>query len=96
MTVGEISKLLNAELEGDATIEILGPGKIEEGETGQIGFYANPKYEPHIYTSKASIVLVNKSFEPKQEVQATLIKVDDIDKLIIARIEDDNQRKNTE
>ncbi|MFW5774052.1 MAG: UDP-3-O-(3-hydroxymyristoyl)glucosamine N-acyltransferase, partial [Tangfeifania sp.] len=51
--------------------------KIEEGKPGTLAFLSNPKYESYIYNTAASIVLVNKSFEPKKNIPATLIKVDD-------------------
>jgi len=50
--------------------------RIEEGFPGALSFLANPKYEPFLYTTKSSIVLVNKSFVPSGKVEATLIKVD--------------------
>jgi len=36
---------------------------------------ANPKYTPYIYTTKASIVLVNSDFIPEHPVEATLVRV---------------------
>lgn len=50
---------------------------IEEGKAGSLTYLTNPKYETFIYSTGASIVLVNRSFEPSQQVSATLIKVDD-------------------
>ena len=50
--------------------------KIEEGTPGALSFLSNPKYTEYIYTTKSSIVLVNKSFEAQKEIEATLIKVD--------------------
>ncbi|MCD8185968.1 MAG: UDP-3-O-(3-hydroxymyristoyl)glucosamine N-acyltransferase, partial [Rikenellaceae bacterium] len=49
--------------------------KIEEGEPGALAFLSNPKYEPFIYGTKASVVIVNQDFRPNKEVPATLIKV---------------------
>ena len=50
--------------------------KIEEGHKGALSFLANPKYEHFIYSTKSSLVLVNKSFVPSSKVEATLIRVD--------------------
>ncbi len=61
---------------GDADAKVHTFAKIEEGVPGAISFLSNPKYTHFIYTTQASIVLVNKDFEPEQPVKATLIKVD--------------------
>jgi len=42
-----------------------------------LSFLSNPKYSQYIYDSQASIILVNKDFQPEREVQSTLILVDD-------------------
>ena len=51
---------------------------IEDGKAGGLAYLSNPKYEQYLYTTQCSIVLVDKSFEPKQDVAATLIKVDNV------------------
>ncbi len=73
----DIAAFLNGEIEGDENIKVFGVSKIEEGEPGTLAFLANSKYENYIYSTKASIVLINKSFIPKSAINATLIKVDD-------------------
>ena len=73
----DIATYLNGEIVGDGNVRISDVSKIEEGKTGTLSFLSNPKYENHIYGTKASAVLVNKSFEPKGKIAATLIKVDD-------------------
>lgn len=52
---------------------------------------ANPKYAPHIYTTKASIVIVNKDFVPEHKIHATLIRVDDAYKAFVKLLEIYNQ-----
>jgi len=76
-SAGQIAALLQGELHGDSQLKINNIAKIEDGAVGCISFLANPKYEPFIYTTKSSVVLVSKSFEPKSEIAATLIKVND-------------------
>ena len=49
--------------------------KIEEGKPNTLAFLANPKYEHYIYTTAASVVLVNHDFSPVQQVPCTLIRV---------------------
>lgn len=73
----EIANLLNGEVRGNADAEVWTLSKIEEGTEGCISFLANPKYEEYIYTTQSSVVIVNKSFEPSQPIQASLIAVDD-------------------
>ncbi|MEM1323293.1 MAG: UDP-3-O-(3-hydroxymyristoyl)glucosamine N-acyltransferase [Bacteroidota bacterium] len=74
----ELGVLLKGHLEGDPDVMVSAPSKIEEGRPGTITFLANPKYEPHAYTTKASILLVSRDFQPVQPIAATLIRVDDV------------------
>lgn len=76
-TVREIASVLGGEVIGDSDIKINNVSKIEEGIPGTLTFLANPKYNSFIYETKASVVLVNKSFVPEKEIEATLIKVQD-------------------
>jgi UDP-3-O-[3-hydroxymyristoyl] glucosamine N-acyltransferase len=50
--------------------------KIEEGEPGSLTFLANPKYTPYVYSTKASVVIVDKDFVPEKKTGATLVRVD--------------------
>ena len=68
---------LGGEIVGNKDVTVSTFAKIEEGHQGAISFLANPKYEPYLYTTDSSIVIVNRSLELKGEVKATLIKVDD-------------------
>lgn len=78
-TAEQIAGLLEGEIEGDKAAIVNDMAKIEEGKEGTITFLANPKYEEFIYTTKSTIALVNKSFEPVRTLPSTLtlIKVDD-------------------
>ena len=76
-TAEQIAKILEGEVVGNPNAEVWTLSKIEEGANGSISFLANPKYESYIYTTKASITLVNNSFTPEGEINTTLIKVDD-------------------
>ena len=73
----DIASFLNGEIVGDSDVKVSNVSKIEEGKEGTLAFLANPKYEHYIYETKASIVLVNKSFVPRKEINTTLIKVED-------------------
>lgn len=76
-TARQIATFLGGEVIGDLDTKINNVSKIEEGKPGTISFLANPKYEPFIYDTQSSVVLVNRSFKPEREVKATLIKVPD-------------------
>jgi len=74
-TAQQIADYIKGDVVGDPTAKISNFSRIEEGIPGTITFLANPKYEHYIYTTEASIVLVNDSFSPTSEVKSTLIKV---------------------
>jgi UDP-3-O-[3-hydroxymyristoyl] glucosamine N-acyltransferase len=76
-TAIQIATFLNGEVFGDPNVVVNDVSKIEEGKPGTLTFLSNPKYTPYLYETQASVVLVNRSFEPTQNVQPTLIKVDD-------------------
>ena len=73
----DIAAFLNGEIVGNGDVRVSNVSKIEEGKEGTLAFLANPKYEHYIYDTQASVVLVNKSFVPKHDIKATLIKVED-------------------
>ncbi len=73
----QIAMMIGGKTEGDASVSVGSFGKIEEAKAGQLAFLANPKYEEHLYTTEASIVIINESQELKQPVSATLIRVPD-------------------
>ncbi len=76
-TAQQIAKILEGDVVGNPDIEVSKISKIDEGTEGSLTFLANPKYTPHIYSTKASVAIVNKTFIPENEINATLIKVDD-------------------
>jgi UDP-3-O-[3-hydroxymyristoyl] glucosamine N-acyltransferase len=76
-SAAQIALLIDGKTEGDANVTVGSFGKIEEAGAGQLAFLANPKYEEHLYTTGASIIIVNDSLELKQPVSATLIRVAD-------------------
>ncbi len=76
-TAGQIAGILEGEVEGNPEISVHKLAKIEEGEQGSLTFLANPKYTSYIYTTKASVTIVNKDFIPDQNLSTTLIKVED-------------------
>ena len=76
-TAGQIAGILDGEVFGNPDAEVYKLAKIEEGTEGSLTFLANTKYSNYLYSTNATIVIVNKSYELENEVKATLIKVDD-------------------
>ncbi|MEP6699914.1 MAG: UDP-3-O-(3-hydroxymyristoyl)glucosamine N-acyltransferase [Bacteroidota bacterium] len=73
----QIALLIAGKIEGDPNIAVTSFGKIEEAKEGQLTFFANSKYEDFLYSTKASIVIINEAYELKQKIAATLIRVPD-------------------
>lgn len=73
----QIALIVKGKIEGDPNTTVNSFGKIEEAKEGQLSFLANPKYEDYLYSTKASVIIVNENFEAKQPVNATLIRVPD-------------------
>jgi UDP-3-O-[3-hydroxymyristoyl] glucosamine N-acyltransferase len=76
-TAEQIAGILEGEVVGNPNAEVHELSKIEEGKKGSLTFLSNPKYNNYIYTTKATITIVNKSFIPESELETTLIKVED-------------------
>lgn len=76
-TVDQIAQLIQGTVDGDGSAIITTFNKIEEGQTGSISFLANPKYESHLYQSKATAIIVANDLILKEKPLATLIKVKD-------------------
>jgi UDP-3-O-[3-hydroxymyristoyl] glucosamine N-acyltransferase len=73
----QIASIIQGKVEGDANVVVSSFAKIEEANAGQLSFLANPKYEDYLYTSGASLIIVNDAQELKSPVSATLIRVPD-------------------
>src|ERR1022692_2438071 len=73
----QIALLIDGKVDGDPNVAVASFGKIEEATKGQLAFLANPKYEEHLYSTEASIIIVNETQELKQPIKATLIRVPD-------------------
>ena len=76
-TAEQIAGILEGEVIGNPKAEVYKLSKIEEGSEGSLTFLSNPKYLNYIYTTEASITIVNKTFDAENEIKTTLIKVDD-------------------
>ena len=92
-TAKQIAGILNGEIVGDTEAKVSMLSKIEEGKPGTISFLSNPLYTHYIYTSKASIIIVNKTFVATAPIEATLIKVESAEQAFAQLLEMYNQVK---
>ena len=76
-TAEQIASILEGEVVGNPNAEVFTLSKIEEGTSGSLTFLANPKYESYIYTTQATITIVNTTFVPDASIATTMIKVED-------------------
>ncbi|MAN59467.1 MAG: UDP-3-O-(3-hydroxymyristoyl)glucosamine N-acyltransferase [Flavobacteriaceae bacterium] len=92
-TATQIAGILNGEVEGNEDVEVSKLAKIEEGTQGSLTFLANPKYTHYIYTTEASITIVDKDFVVENSIDTTLIRVEDAYKAFSQLLEYYNQVK---
>jgi UDP-3-O-[3-hydroxymyristoyl] glucosamine N-acyltransferase len=76
-TAEQIAGILEGEVVGNPNAEVHELSKIEDGKKGSLTFLSNPKYNNFIYSTKATITIVNKNFIAESELKTTLIKVED-------------------
>ncbi|QTE24428.1 UDP-3-O-(3-hydroxymyristoyl)glucosamine N-acyltransferase [Polaribacter cellanae] len=93
-TAQQIADILEGNILGNPNEEVSTLSKIEEGKKGSLTFLSNPKYNSYLYTTKASVVIVNKSFVPEKEISATLIQVENAYKSFSKLLEFYNEVKN--
>ena len=72
-----IAEFLGGTIEGDAQVTVSDVSRIEEGRPGTLTFLANQKYISHLYSTQASIVLVDDNLKVTQKTNACLIRVKD-------------------
>ncbi len=76
-TAEQIAGILEGEVVGNPMAEVFRLSKIEEGTEGSLTFLSNPKYLNYIYSTKASVTIVNETFVSEFPLTTTLIKVQD-------------------
>jgi UDP-3-O-[3-hydroxymyristoyl] glucosamine N-acyltransferase len=72
MKLGELATRLNAELRGDAELEVTGVKGIEEAGPTEVTFVANPKYAGLARRTRAAAVLVEPGFP---EIEAATLRI---------------------
>jgi UDP-3-O-[3-hydroxymyristoyl] glucosamine N-acyltransferase len=76
-TAQQIALLVSGTIEGNPDTTVTSFGKIEEAVAGQLSFLANPKYQDYLYTTKASLIIVNENLQLQKNISATLVRVKD-------------------
>ena len=64
-TAKQIAEFLGGSVDGNENASVHTFAKIEEGVPGALSFLSNVKYTSYLYSTKSSIVLVNKDFKPE-------------------------------
>ena len=88
-----IAGLLSGEVVGDANASVYTISSIEGGKEGGLAYLSNPRFEQYLYTTKCSVVLVDSTFEPKEPVKATLVKVDNVNACVLRLLDMYNAMK---
>ncbi|WP_223649242.1 UDP-3-O-(3-hydroxymyristoyl)glucosamine N-acyltransferase [Hymenobacter psoromatis] len=76
-TVTQIAQVVGGTVEGDSAATVSTLAKIEEAGPGALAFLANAKYEPFLYTTRATALIVSPELVLRQPVGAALIRVAD-------------------
>ena len=92
-TATQIAGILNGTIDGDENAEVSQLSKIEEGTKGSLTFLSNPKYTHYIYSTRASITIVNNDFVPDSKIETTLIRVENAYKAFSQLLEYYNEVK---
>lgn len=93
----QLATLLSGKLEGNPDVIVTSLAKIEEARKGMLSFIANPKYEEFLYTTRASIVIVNETLAVEKPISSTLIRVKDAYSsfaLLLEKYSQNNHQKN--
>lgn len=76
-SASQIAAHIGGRIEGSPDARVNAVGKIEEAGEGQLSFIANPKYEEYLYSTRATILIVNEDLMVNGAVRPTLIRVKD-------------------
>lgn len=92
-TAKQIADLINGQIEGNPETIVTKLARIEEGVSGSISFLANPLYTPCLYTTQASLVIIQKDYQLTAKVNPTLIRVESPEAAFAKLLEIYNQVK---
>jgi len=71
----QIATLVNGSVEGNPDVMVEQLAKIEDASSGSLSFLSNPKYEQYLYTTKASVIIVNEDLKLDRPVSGTIVRV---------------------
>lgn len=94
-TARKLAQILNGTVDGNPDAVASSFAKIEHGKPGNLSFFANPKYEEYVYSSRASILLVNKDFVPSKPVTPTMVRVENAYSALADLLKYDSDRRKT-
>jgi UDP-3-O-[3-hydroxymyristoyl] glucosamine N-acyltransferase len=92
-TAAQIAGFLQGTVEGNPEEKVSNVSKIDQGKPGTLTFLANPKYTSYIYSTKASVIVVNADFSATRAISGTLIRVADAYSAFAALMEMFDQSK---
>jgi len=76
-TLEQIAHLIGGKLDGSKETKVNTISSIEDAKEGSITFLSNPKYEPLIYETQASAVIVDEKLFLNKKINTALIRVAD-------------------
>ncbi len=96
-TAKQIADLLGGTVLGNENASVNTVTKIEEGRAGSLSFLANPLYTNYIYTTDATIVLVNNTLVLDKAIKntCTLVRVENAYEAFAKLLQIYTQIKNT-
>tara|TARA_Y100000768_G_C23886717_1_gene637993 strand:- start:108 stop:1121 length:1014 start_codon:yes stop_codon:yes gene_type:complete len=77
LSASEVASIVGGVVDGNKKSTITRLSKIQNGDKNSLSFLGNPKYNEYLYSSNASIIIVNKNLETKKQINPTLIRVQD-------------------
>ena len=77
LSASEVASIVDGVVDGNKKSTITRLSKIQNGDKNSLSFLGNPKYNEYLYSSNASIIIVNKNLETKKKINPTLIRVND-------------------
>ncbi|GIR98245.1 MAG: hypothetical protein CM15mP101_06150 [Flavobacteriaceae bacterium] len=68
LSASDVASIVGGVVDGDKKSTITKLSKIENGDKNSLSFLGNPKYNEYLYSSNASIIIVNKNLETKKKL----------------------------
>ncbi len=82
-TAKQVAEMTGGIIEGNPDALFARPAGIEDATENSICFLHNEKYYPHLYTTKAAVVLVGNDFVAKQPFTTTLVRVQSVETAVL-------------